>query len=165
MSARSTGRSAVTVTAPLARSTATDSTPATAAISSVTARWQCSQVMPVTVKVVEPMKVRGVPDSMGTPRAVGGGAVGMKRRRGGGGVSPGKSPGFAGTGCRASDARGGSFSGPRWAAVDGAEGYLASVTVTPVGAVAVSARKGCGLAGRDGEQRQQEQCGEDAGGG
>ena len=37
-------------------------------ISSVTARWQCAQVMPVTVKVVEPMKVRGVPDSMGTPR-------------------------------------------------------------------------------------------------
>src|SRR5919107_1319789 len=68
MSARSTGRSAVTVTVPVARSTATDSTPSTAAISSVTARRQWAQVMPVTVKVVEPMKVRGVLDSMGTPR-------------------------------------------------------------------------------------------------
>jgi hypothetical protein len=34
----------------------------------VTARWQCAQVIPVTVKVVEPMKVRGVLRSMGTPR-------------------------------------------------------------------------------------------------
>src|SRR3954468_13912919 len=68
MSARSTGWVAVTVTVPLARSTVTDSTPSTALISAVTARWQCAHVMPVTVKVVEPMKVRGVLDSIGTPR-------------------------------------------------------------------------------------------------
>src|SRR3954452_12962496 len=68
MSARSTGRSAVTVTVPLARATVTDSTPATAAISSLTARSQCAQVMPLTWKVVEPMNVRGVADSMGSPR-------------------------------------------------------------------------------------------------
>src|SRR4051794_11147692 len=37
-------------------------------ISWGTARWQWAQVMPVTVKVVEPMNVRGVLDSMGTPR-------------------------------------------------------------------------------------------------
>src|SRR3954469_9765530 len=58
---------AVGGTVPRARSTVTDATPVTAAISSVTARWQCAQVMPLTWKVVEPMKVRGVPDSMGTP--------------------------------------------------------------------------------------------------
>src|ERR687886_496451 len=55
MSARSTGRAAVTVTVPVARSTTTDSTPSTAAISSVTARRQWAQVMPVTVKVVGPV--------------------------------------------------------------------------------------------------------------
>src|SRR4051812_49614105 len=70
MSARSTGWTAVTVTVPLARSTVTDSTPSTALISAVTARWQCAHVMPVTLKVVEPMKVWGVLDSMGTPRKV-----------------------------------------------------------------------------------------------
>src|SRR3954470_11063619 len=68
MSARSTGWAAVTVTVPLARSTVTYSTPSTALISAVTARWQCAHVMPVTVNVVEPMKVCGVLDSMGTPR-------------------------------------------------------------------------------------------------
>src|SRR4051794_31168230 len=68
MSARSTGGAAVTVTVPVARSTVTESTPSTPEISSVTARWQCAHVMPVTVKVVEPMKVRGVLDSIGTPR-------------------------------------------------------------------------------------------------
>src|SRR3954465_1589674 len=96
MSAQFTGRSAVTVTGtvPLGESPGTDSAPSTAAIFSVTARWQCPQVMPVTVKGVEPMKVRGVLDSMGTPRGAGGGGGGGKKRRGGGGlVSPGKSPG------------------------------------------------------------------------
>src|SRR3954454_5423742 len=68
MSARSTGRSAVTVTVPLARSTVTVSTPPTAEISSVTARSQCAHVMPRTAKVVAPMKVRGVSLRMGTPR-------------------------------------------------------------------------------------------------
>src|SRR5919205_751154 len=82
MSARSTGRAAVTVTVPVARSTTTDSTPSTAAISSVTARRQWTQVMPVTVKVVEPMKVWGVADSTGTPRR----AVGV---RSGTSVGPG----------------------------------------------------------------------------
>src|SRR3954471_11128655 len=85
MSARSTGWSAVTVTVPLARSTVTDSTPSTALISAVTARWQCAHVMPVTVKVVDPMKVRGVLDSMGTPRGAGGGGVRNESRRGVGG--------------------------------------------------------------------------------
>src|SRR3954447_20683195 len=86
MSARSTGWAAVTVTVPLARSTVTDSTPSTALISAVTARWQCAHVMPVTVKVVEPMKVRGVLDSIGTPqKSAGGGAVRNESRRGVGG--------------------------------------------------------------------------------
>src|SRR3954468_6283603 len=65
MSARSTGWVAATVTEPLARSTVTDSTPAMAEISSVTARRQWSQVMPRTVNVVEPTKVRGVLDNIG----------------------------------------------------------------------------------------------------
>src|SRR4051794_41560730 len=69
MSARSTGRSAVTVTVPLARSTVTDRTPSTAEISWVTARWQCAQLIPLTWKVVEPMNVCGVLESMGTPRS------------------------------------------------------------------------------------------------
>ena len=53
--------------------------------------------MPVTVKVVEPMKVRGVLDSMGTPSEVvvfGTSAVVKKSRCGGGSVTPVKSPGF-----------------------------------------------------------------------
>jgi hypothetical protein len=39
-------------------------TPGTRLISSVTARWQWSQLMPVTWNVVAPMKVRGVFSSM-----------------------------------------------------------------------------------------------------
>src|SRR3954465_2292436 len=69
MSARSTGRAAGTVTCGGAGAAVAESTPSTPEISSVTARWQWAQVMPVTVKVVEPMKVRGVLDSMGTPLA------------------------------------------------------------------------------------------------
>src|SRR3954447_5600247 len=65
MSARSTGWGAAAVTEPVARSTVTDSTPAMAEISSVTARRQWSQVMPSTVKVVEPTNVRGVLDNIG----------------------------------------------------------------------------------------------------
>lgn len=64
MSARSTGWAAVTVTVPVGRSIETAATPGTAEISWVTARSQCEQVMPFTVKVVEPMNVRGVLDSM-----------------------------------------------------------------------------------------------------
>src|SRR4051794_41572466 len=88
MSARSTGWAAVTVTVPLARSTETDSTPSRALISAVTARWQCAHVMPVTVKVVEPMKVRGVLDSIGTPRESAGGGAGKDEQRRGGGCRP-----------------------------------------------------------------------------
>src|SRR4051795_7680297 len=65
MSARSTGWVAATVTRPVARSTVTDSTPATAEISSATARRQWSQVMRRTEKVVEPTNVRGVLDNIG----------------------------------------------------------------------------------------------------
>src|SRR4051794_31480233 len=92
MSARSTGSVVVTVTVPVARSTSTDRTPATAEISSVTARWQCAQVMPVTANVVEPVKVRGVSVSMGTPLGCGG-SIGTERRRQAGCLTPGKSPG------------------------------------------------------------------------
>src|SRR3954452_14576938 len=93
MSARSTGCEAVTVTVPVVSSTETDSTPATELISSVTARRQCAQVMPVTPKVVEPMNVRGVLDSMGTPRVGGWWSVGNKDRGAAGELSPGNSPG------------------------------------------------------------------------
>jgi len=49
------------------------------------------------VKVVEPMKVRGALDSMGTPSEVvvlGTSAVGKKSRCGGGCLTPAKVPGF-----------------------------------------------------------------------
>src|SRR3954454_10028402 len=64
-SARSTGRSAVTVTVPVAGSTSTDSTPSMAEISSVTATWQRAQDVPVTVKVVEAVEFVAVSDSIG----------------------------------------------------------------------------------------------------
>jgi alkaline phosphatase len=53
------------VTVPLVTSTVTDATPSTAEISWVMARSQCAQGMPFTVKVVEPTKVRGVPNNIG----------------------------------------------------------------------------------------------------
>src|SRR4051794_37868494 len=75
MSARSTGRAAVTETAPVATSTVIESTPSTAEISSVTARRQCSHVMPATENVVVPTKVRGVVLSIGISSGMGGGSV------------------------------------------------------------------------------------------
>src|SRR3954451_1601380 len=91
-SARSTGRSAVTVTVPVAGSTSTDSTPSMAEISSVTATWQRAQDVPVTVKVVEAVKLGAVSDGIGVLLGGGWCGVGMKSRGGARVLSPGKSP-------------------------------------------------------------------------
>src|SRR5690242_599190 len=67
MSARSTGRVAVTVTTPLVWSTVTVPTPSILVTSLMTSSSQRSQVMPATTKVVVPTNVRGVSLRMAVP--------------------------------------------------------------------------------------------------